>query len=249
MILGGLNFVVIYRVIKGAWRNLYKDIEIKAFAFLVISSTLLIGLSLYFQGFYNHDILIILRHSLFQVVSVITSTGFSSTSIDNWSPLCYTVLILLMFTGSSICSTSGGIKLYNIVILFKAIWWEVKSMILPKNTIIIKKVFHDNKYRDVSDKTIKTILIYVISYILIFIASFIVIAIFCNDFQIAFTITASSLGNTGLAPTYLSVSTPLIVKIVMIIDFWAGRIGVWPLLLSIVYTTNIIQGKIEEHRE
>lgn len=249
MILGGLNFVVIYRVIKGAWRNLYKDIEIKAFAFLVISSTLLIGLSLYFQGFYNHDILLILRHSLFQVVSVITSTGFSSTSIDNWSPLCYTVLILLMFTGSSICSTSGGIKLYNIVILFKAIWWEVKSMILPKNTIIIKKVFHDNKYRDVSDKTIKTILIYVISYILIFIASFIVIAIFCNDFQIAFTITASSLGNTGLAPTYLSVSTPLIVKIVMIIDFWAGRIGVWPLLLSIVYTTNIIQGKIEEHRE
>ena len=207
------------------------------------------GLSLYFQGFYNHDILLILRHSLFQVVSVITSTGFSSTSIDNWSPLCYTVLILLMFTGSSICSTSGGIKLYNIVILFKAIWWEVKSMILPKNTIIIKKVFHDNKYRDVSDKTIKTILIYVISYILIFIASFIVIAIFCNDFQIAFTITASSLGNTGLAPTYLSVSTPLIVKIVMIIDFWAGRIGVWPLLLSIVYTTNIIQGKIEEHRE
>lgn len=249
MILGGLNFVVQYRVIKGEWRNLYKDVEIKAFVFLVVTASILVGLSLYFQGFYNHNLLTIARHSLFQVVSVITSTGFSSTSIDYWPPFCYYILILLMFSGSSICSTSGGIKLYNIVILFKAIWWEVKGMILPKNTVIIKKVFHDNKYRDVSNTTIKTILIYVIAYILIFIASFMIIILFCNDFQTAFTLTAASLGNTGLAPTYLSVTTPITVKIVMIIDFWAGRIGVWPLLLSIVYVTNMIQGKIEEFYE
>lgn len=249
MMMGSLNFVVQYRVIKGDWKNVYKDVELKAFLFLIIASTILITLSLYTQNFYNQDLIEIGRHSLFQVVSVITSTGFNSTNINYWPPFCYYILILLMFTGSSICSTSGGIKLYNIVILFKAIWWEVKSMILPKNTIIIQKVFHDNKYRDISNSTIKTILIYIIAYILIFIASVMIIIIYCNDFQTAFTISAASLGNTGLTTTYLSVNTPLMVKIVMIIDFWAGRIGVWPLLLSIVYLINMTQGRLEDFIE
>lgn len=248
MLMGSTNFIILYRIVKRDFNNVHKDAEIKAMATIIIFATLFISLSLYVNGNYNYDVITIFRHALFQVVSVLSSTGFTSTSINFWSPFCYHILILLMFIGGSVCSTSGGIKIYNVVILLKSIWWEVEEMLLPKNAIIVKKVYHDNKYRDISNSVIKSTLIYVVSYIFIFIISALIILIFCNDFQASYTLAAASLGNTGIDPGYLSIHSPIIVKLVMIIDFWVGRIGIWPLLLMIVYFINMAQGKYEEIR-
>jgi trk system potassium uptake protein TrkH len=146
--------------------------------------------------------------------------------------------------GGSICSTSGGIKLYNIVILFKSIIWEVEEMMLPKNTIKPKKINHDKKVREISNKAIKTILIFVVSYILIFILSTFVILFYCNDFSLAATVAALSIGNTGISVDYISASMPFMVKLILIIDFWVGRISVWPLFLGVLYLINRAESKI-----
>ena len=245
MLMGGTNFVIHYRIMKRNWKNIHKDIEIRAMLIIILVTTIIISIGLYTNGLYNGDYILILRHSLFQSVSTITSTGFISTDVNFWPPLCSHILILLMFTGCSICSTSGGIKLYNIAILFKSIWWETQKMFLPKHTVIKRKIYHDQKYREISQDTIRTVLVYVMAYILIFIISTMIILMFSNNFEVAYTLAAASLGNTGVGPAYINVTIPVVVKIILIIDFWVGRIGVWPLLLSIVYISSMTQSKLD----
>ncbi len=249
MILGSTNFVIHYRILKGNVKNLFKDIELRAMFVIVTIATVLIMISLYTQGYYNQDILVIFRHSLFQVISVMSSTGFVSQDISMWPHFSFFLLILLTFVGGSICSTSGGIKLYNIVILFKSIRWEVEEMMLPKNTIKPKKINHDKKVREISNKTIKTILIFIVSYILIFLFSTFVILFYCNDFSLAVTVAALSIGNTGISVSYISASMPFMVKLILIIDFWVGRISVWPLFLGVLYIINRTESKISSFKE
>lgn len=245
MILGSTNFVIHYRILKGNTKNLFKDVELRAMLVIVSLATALIMISLYTQGYYNQDILQIFRHSIFQVISVMSSTGFVSQDIGAWPQFSFFLLILLTFVGGSICSTSGGIKLYNIVILFKSIWWEVEEMMLPKNAIKPKRINHDKKERDISNKTIRTILIFVVSYILIYLISTFVILFYCNDFVTASTVAALSIGNTGIEVDYISASMPFMVKVVLIIDFWVGRISVWPLFLGVLYIINRTESRIK----
>lgn len=248
MLLGSTNFVIHYRILKGETKNLLKDVELKAMFIIVTLSTILVMLSLYNNGMYNYDLPVIFRHSIFHVISVMSSSGFVSAELNNWPGFSYYLLILLTFIGGSICSTSGGIKLYNIVILFKSIYWEVEEMILPKNVIRPKRVNHDKKYRDISKSTIKTVLIMIISYILIFLIGMFVILFYCNDIGLATTLSALSIGNTGIQVDYISSGMPFIVKVMLIIEFWVGRISVWPLFLSIVYLLNRAKSQINNFK-
>lgn len=248
MILGSTNFVIHYRILKGNTKNLFKDIELRAMFIIIFIATLLIMISLYSQGYYNQDILVIFRHSVFQVISVMSSTGFVSQDIASWPQFSFFLLILLTFVGGSICSTSGGIKLYNIVILFKSIVWEIEEMVLPRNVVKPKKINHDKKVREISNKTIKTILIFAVSYILIFLLSSFVILFYCNDFGLATTVAALSIGNTGISVDYISASMPFMVKLVLIIDFWVGRISVWPLFLAILFMITRAERKIDSFK-
>lgn len=240
MIMGGTNFILHYRIMKRDWKNIHKDIEVRYMVAIITSATILIGVNLWQHGFYDSNLLVSLRHALFQVISILTSTGFSTTDINNWTPFTYHILILLMFIGGSVCSTAGGIKLYNIAIMLKSIWWETKTIFLPKHVILKKRVFHDKKQREISNTTIQTILVYIFAYIMLFVVSTIIVLIYCQDFQIAYAIVAGSVGNTGLGPSYINTQIPTVVKIVLIIDFWGGRIGIWPILLPVVYVINTI---------
>ena len=245
MILGSTNFILIYRVLTRNFKSYYKDSETKTMWFVIILATALIAMSLLSNQIYGSDVILSIRHALFQVVSIMSSTGFSSTDINMWSPFCYQIMILLMICGGGICSTSSGIKLYNIYLLFKSFWWEGQSMFLPKNSVIVKRIYHDKKYIDITNNDIRSVLIYVMAYIMIFILGATIILIYTQNLELAYTISASSLGNTGLGPAYVGIAAPAAVKIVMIIEFWIGRTGMWPILLLIVYEINKV-GEISE---
>ena len=218
MIMGGTNFVMHYHIMKGRWKNMFKDIEVKYMFIFIILATIIIAFNLLQHNVYNHDILVTFRHALFQVISILTSTGFQTTDINVWPALSFHILIILMFIGGSVCSTASGIKIYNVVIILKSVWWEIQSIYLPKNIVIKRKVFHDNKDIDISFMFVRSILMFFITYLLLFVISTIILLIFCNDFQIAYSIVAGSIGNTGLGPSYINTSIPDIVKIVLIFD-------------------------------
>lgn len=247
MIMGGTNFILHYNLMKGNWRNFYKDIEIRYLFIFILLATILVMVNLYQNNMYNHDLLVIFRNALFQVVSILTSTGFQSTDINNWPALSYHVLIILMFIGGSVCSTASGIKIYNIAIILKSIWWELQSIFLPKNIIVFRKVFHDNREITVSNDSLKQIFTFISAYLLLFVISTVIVLFFCNDFKIAVAIVAGSIGNTGLGPSYINTSIPLLVKIVLLFDFLAGRIGLWPALLPLFFVIEEINEKIKEN--
>ena len=120
-------------------------------------------------------------------------------------------------------------------------------MFLPKNSVIVKRIYHDKKYIDITNNDIRSVLIYVMVYIMIFILGATIILIYTHNIELAYTISASSLGNTGLGPAYVGITAPAVVKIVMIIEFWIGRTGMWPILLLIVYEINKL-GEISENK-
>lgn len=212
-------------------------------------ATTLITISLLVNQTYGSNVIETLRHALFQVVSVISSTGFTSTDVNLWPPFCYHIMIILMICGGGVCSTASGIKLYNVYLLFKSLWWEGQSIFKSKNTIIHKKIYHDRRIITITNKEIKSVFIYAILYIIIFIVSATIILIFTKDIQTAYVISASAIGNIGIEPEFINIATPAVVKIVMIIEFWIGRIGVWPILLLIVYEINKINGTLEDKFE
>lgn len=238
MLIGSTNFIIFYKIYKREVSGLFKDIEVRSMAIIILIATVITSSNLYMNNFFGQDILTIIRHSLFQVVSTLTSTGFQSMDINYWPSLSITILILLMFAGGSICSTAGGIKLYNIAILFKSIWWQTEEMLLPKNTIFKRKINHADKEKEISNSEIKQILIYIFAYIIIFIFSTVVISIYYDNFVYACFLSAASIGNIGIG-SLVSSNMPILIKILLIIEFWVGRIGIWPLLLSILYLINI----------
>ncbi|HMK54152.1 MAG TPA: TrkH family potassium uptake protein [Methanobacteriaceae archaeon] len=234
MVIGATNFALHYAVIKGKWKEYFKDIESRVSWFFLAVGTILVAYFLYTTPFYGHDFLLSLRYSVFQVVSALTTTGLqtsSGTEITNqYAGMGIFILTLLMIIGAGSCSTGGGIKWIRIGIMFKSVWWEIKSLILPKSAKISKKIRH---VKDVAidDDIIKLTGLFVFIYLVVYFVSVIILLFYYqNVAQVLFEV-ASAVGNVGLGSGLMTSTSPDITKIVFIIDFWVGRLEIWPVLL------------------
>ena len=114
MIVGATNFALHYTVLKGNWREYFKDLESKVSWPLLIVGTLLVAFFLYNTPYYGHNLLLSLRYSVFQVVSALTTTGLQTSSgaeiTNHYAGMGIFILTLLMIIGAGSCSTGGGIK-------------------------------------------------------------------------------------------------------------------------------------------
>lgn len=141
-----------------------------------------------------------------------------------------------MIVGAGACSTGGGIKWFRIGILIKGMWWEIKSLILPKNAVIPKKIHHVNDI-NVDEKLLRLTGLFVFSYIVIYIISVIIVLFYYPLLHQVLFEVASALSNVGLGSGLITSSSPVVVKLVFIIDMWIGRLGIWPILLFLVILT------------
>ncbi len=246
MIIGATNFALHYTVIKGNWREYFKDIETKVSWILLIGGTLLVTLFLYNASIYGHDILTSLRYSVFQVVTALTTTGLQTANPSaipvQWEGIGIFVLTLLMIVGAGACSTGGGIKWLRIGILVKGIWWEIKSLLLPQSAVIPSKIHHVNDIK-IDESLLRLTGLFVFSYIVIYIASVIIVLFYYQNVpQVLFEV-ASALSNVGLGSALMTSTSPVVVKLVFIIDMWIGRLEIWPILLFMVI---VIQNSIRK---
>lgn len=241
MIIGGTNFALHYTILKGNWKEYFKDIETKVAYPLLIIGTLIVAGFLYNTSYYGHDMLLALRYSVFQVVSALTTTGLQTAMpaeiTQKWTGLGIFVLTILMIIGAGACSTGGGIKWLRIGILVKGAWWQVKQLLVPSKAIISHKIHH---VRDlwVTDDILRLTGLFVFVYLLVYLISVIIVLIYYqNVAQVLFEV-ASALSNVGLADGLVTYSSPVVVKIVFIIDFWVGRLEIWPVLLLFTIIIN-----------
>ena len=239
MIIGATNFALHYTILKGNWREYFKDIESKVSWALLIGGTLLVALFLYNGSVYGHDIFTSLRYSAFQIVTALTTTGLQTANPSDipvqWEGLGIFILTLLMIIGAGACSTGGGIKWLRIGILIKGMWWEIKSLLLPQSAVISRKIHHVSDIK-INENLLRLTGLFVFSYIVVYIISVIIVLFYYQNLpQVLFEV-ASGLSNVGLGSALLTPASPVVVKLVFITDMWIGRLEIWPILLLIAIT-------------
>ncbi len=204
MFLAGTNFVLSYFAIKGKISKVLQDDEFRWYSFFVITFGLLVAALIYFNADLSkssiaHPQLLgplesVLRHGLFQVVAIITTTGFVTADYTLWMPFLTIVFFGLMFLGGSSGSTSGGVKVVRHLLMIRGGLLEFKRAIHP-NAIIQAR--YNNKIVD--DSISYNILGFFILYLLSFIIGALGFGFMGIDFESAVGVAASTLGNVGPA--------------------------------------------------
>lgn len=245
MMLGATNYALHYTVLKGNWKEYFKDIETKVAYSLIILSTILVTFALYNNQVYGNDLLLNFRYALFQMVSAVTTTGlqtaFYPDLLAKWIGLGTFLLTIIMIIGAGSLSTGGGIKWLRFGVLLKGMFWQVKSFILPGKAVMPKRIHHVSELK-ITDDVLRVTGAFVFTYFVIYIISVVITLIYYSDISRVIFEVASALSNVGLGSGIMTPDSPALVKIVFIIDFWMGRLEIWPVLLLMVITIqNIVR--------
>ena len=228
MILFGVNFNVYYLFLIRKPKDALRCEEMRGYLGIILVSTLLITWNI--RGMFP-NILTALRHAAFQVGSIITTTGYSTTDFDLWPGFSKTILVSLMFIGACAGSTGGGIKVSRIAIAVKTVNKELSSLIHPRNVKVLK---YEGK--PIEHTVLRSINTYLVAYILIFVVSLLLISLDNFDLTTNFTAIAATLNNIGpglekVGPTCnFGIFSPFN-KYILMFDILAGRLELFPMLL------------------
>ena len=204
MMLAGMNFVLSYFAFKGQVQKIIKDEEFRLYMIFIIGFSCISAIVIYFKADISASTIAhpmvwgagesAFRHGLFQVLTVITTTGFVTADFTMWSPLLTVLFFGLMFLGGSAGSTSGGIKVVRHILTIKNAFMEFKRTLHPNAIIPVRY-----NTRSVDRNIIYNILAFFILYMLSWIAGASVLAALGLDFTTALGGAASALGNVGPA--------------------------------------------------
>jgi trk system potassium uptake protein TrkH len=203
MFLAGTNFVLSYFAFKGRVQKILKDEEFRYYSLFIVLLTLLAAVVVYFQAdvavsAYHPQVLGDLessfRHALFQVIAVVTTTGFVTADFTAWTPFLTVCFFGLMFAGGSAGSTAGGIKIMRHILIIKNGLLEFKRTLHPSAIIPVR--YND---KTVTEHIVYNIIAFFVLYMLLFIIGALVLGFLGLDFVTAIGGAASSLGNVGPA--------------------------------------------------
>lgn len=225
----GTNFALYYHVIKGNFKSFLKDAEFRLYLGIVLASILLITLDI--NGRIFGSLWESLKHSSFQVSSVITTTGYSSTDFDLWPSLSKSILVMLMFIGASAGSTGGGIKVIRILLLLKSIRRGIIKIIHPRSVYTVKI-----NGKAVDEEMLSGANTFIFAYILVFTLALLIISLDGKDMVTNFTAVTATISNIGpglgiVGPMGNFSSYSDISKVVFSFCMIAGRLEIYPMLL------------------
>lgn len=228
MIVFGVDFSMYYLLLIRRGKDVLRSEEVRGYLGIIVVSTLFITFNV--LGMYD-SFGEALKHSAFQVASIITTTGFSTTNFDLWPEFSKTILVVLMFIGACAGSTGGGIKVSRVIIMLKSVVKTLKMSAHPKST---HKITMNG--RAIEHETIRGVNVFIISYLAIFVLSLLIISLDNFDFTTNFTAITSMINNIGpglakVGPMENFAKFSQISKIVFVFDMLAGRLGIFPILI------------------
>ncbi len=228
MILFGVNFGAYFLLLGNNKKDAFKLEEVHWYLTIIAGAVAIITIN---TKDMFHNLFTAFHHALFQVASVITTTGYSTTDFDLWPQLSRAVLVIVMFIGACAGSTGGGIKVSRIIILVKSVKQELGYFIHPRSVKVIKM---DNK--PLSANSIRGVNAFFVTYTLIFVASLLIITFDNFDLVTNFTAVTATLNNIGpglklVGPTgNFGIFSP-VAKYILMFDMLAGRLELYPILL------------------
>lgn len=234
MFLFGVNFNLYFFILIKDRKSIFGCEEVKGYGLITLTFIVLITLNLwpYYDSFFTA-----LRHSSFQVSSIITTTGFASTDFNLWPQFSKTLLFVLMFVGACAGSTGGGVKISRWIIIFKKLKNTMHKIL---HTRSVKVVTFEGKA--VSDDVINEILIFFVTYIALLLLAFTIVSLDGFDFESTLSAVATSLGNVGpgfgiVGPMGNFSQFSDLSKIVLAICMLFGRLEIFPMLITLMPKT------------
>ena len=234
MLLAGVNFTLYFRAFNGrSLKTFFHDAEFKFYLFIIIAATALVTLNLCFSGTFR-SIIQALRHAAFQVVSIITTTGFATVDFDMWPSFSKAVLMTLMFIGGCAGSTAGAIKVGRILVLLKHGYKEVFQFIYPR-AVTLPKI----NGTPVPHRMLDTITAFFFLYMLTFISGALIMTGLGLDLVSACSAVAATLGNVGpglmvVGPTLTYQPIPTLGKWVLSACMLLGRLELFTVLVLFI---------------
>ncbi|MCK8827917.1 TrkH family potassium uptake protein [Natroniella acetigena] len=232
MILGTINFATHFALLKGKFKIFFKNGEIRLLSALI---ALFVPVVIYFSLVELYDTLPnALRRGVFEIISAISTTGFSLNTFANWNQFGVFSVVILMLIGGGIGSTAGGIKLFRIYLMLKSLVWELQGFFLPENVVRENYIWRGESKLYIKPEYIKTtanyIFIYMITYflgVLIFLAHGYPLLESMFEF-------ASSLGTVGLSIGLTSPELPSLILWTQTFGMFLGRLEFLVIFFGIV---------------
>ena len=190
IILGSIPFIAYIKYLNGDKKIFFKDAQINFFLKTIIISIVIIFIFLLFKNYNSETFL--LRQVIFNVVSILTGTGYVTTNYSDWGGFPLIFFLVLMFIGGCAGSTACGLKIFRIHILYKFFVMQLKKYIYPRGVFVLK--YGDNV---LNEKFISSIISFVFLYIIIFFLITALLSISGLDFITAISGAATSISNVG----------------------------------------------------
>lgn len=190
MFLAGINFYLHYHFVKGRFKRVFSNLELRTYSGIVLVIALLIASVLYFKEDFGLEQA--LRDSFFQVVSIITTTGFATTDYLKWPQEAWMLIFLLMFVGASVGSTGGGIKVIRHVVSFRNVMLHFRRMVHP-NSVSLLKINGEV----IDDEKVGSLVSFLVLYLLTFTAGSIIMVFLGEDVLTSVGAVAANMGGVG----------------------------------------------------
>lgn len=230
MLLSGANFALYYQASQGRLTRVFRDPELRAYLGIATVGTIIVTFSLWFLDFRDSP-LFALREALFQTVSLLTGTAFSSADWSTWDPLSQSLIVLFMAIGGCAGSTSGGLKVIRTVLLTRHGWQQIFHMIHPQAVTPLKI-----QERALSERLRMNVLGFFFIYVLTLMAGTLIIAAHQVPIENALgsvfaclNITGTFLGTVGSAEFYQTL--PATAKLALTLFMLLGRLELLTVLV------------------
>ena len=228
IILGSLPFIAYIKFLSGNKKIFFSDLQIRTFFKIIFFSIIILSIYLFIDDA-NH---LNLRTILFNVVSILTGTGYVNAQFDSWGSFPIVLFLMLMFIGGCAGSTTCGIKVFRLQILYSFISNQLKKIIYPKGIFILK---YDKK--PVDNKFISSIISFIYIYFIIFFIITALLSLTGLDFVTAISGAATSISNVGpglggiIGPNGNFSSLPDISKWILSLGMILGRLELFAILV------------------
>ena len=191
IVLGSIPFISYLKFVKGNRKIFFQDTQIKGLIFLLLFSIILMFLYLFFIN-YDGSLLDRLRISSFNVVSILSGTGYVTDDFGLWGKFSLIFFLFLMFVGGCAGSTTCGIKIFRLQMLFVFLGNHIKKLIYPNSILVVK--YNNQK---ISDVFINSVIVFIFAYLFLFMFLATLLSITGMDFLSAISGAATSISNVG----------------------------------------------------
>ena len=202
--------------------------ELRAYLLIVSASVLAIAVNIshLYQSFGAS-----LRYALFQVSSIITTTGYATADFNTWPAFSKAILVILMFVGACAGSTGGGMKVARVVILVKTSFCDMRRMLHPNAVATVRF-----EGKPIGEKNIRSVHLFLTVYLIVFTVSCLLLSLEEMDLVTTFTAVAACMNNIGpglevVGPMGNFASFSLWAKLLLSFDMLVGRLEIFPMLL------------------